>query len=256
MKKIVHFFFFAAITISCSAQFETNLSYSMAIPFGEMGDNIDLTHSAVADIRYHFKKSTNWLWVGTEYGIGVYAVKNQKQLYQYSNGTTTEATVNFTSNVFNAHAIVGADLMPGKPITPYFVVKGGLSNFFTSVYIADPNDPDGCKPLENRNVFKDLTWSAAAGAGVKIAMKKIFKKSNSDRWWLDFSANYLTGGPVSYLNVKHLQSVDNNTTPDAKGYNVSFVNLQTNDVHEHQVAEIFSSKVNQLDIKLGLLIRL
>ncbi|TMI84801.1 MAG: hypothetical protein E6H10_05120 [Bacteroidetes bacterium] len=256
MKKIVHFFFFAGITISSSAQFETNFSYSMAIPLREMGDNINLTHSAVADIRYHFKKSTNWLWIGTEYGIGVYAVKNQKQLYTFSNGSTTEAKVNFTSNVFNAHAIVGADLMPGKPITPYVVAKGGLSNFFTSVYIADPNDPDGCKPLENRNVFKDLTWSAATGAGLKIAMNKIFKKSNSDHWWLDFSANYLFGGTLSYLNVKHLQEFDDHTNPDSKGYNVSFVNLQTNQVHQHQVAEIFTSKVNQLDLKLGLLVRL
>jgi hypothetical protein len=256
MKKIVLFFSFAAITISSIAQFETNFSYSMAVPLREMGDNINLTHSAVADVRYHFKKSTNWLWVGTEYGIGVYAIKNQKQLYQFSNGATTEAKVNFTSNVFNAHAIVGADLMPGKPITPYIVAKAGLSNFFTSVYIADPNDADGCKPLENKNVFKDNTWSAAAGVGVKIAMNKIFKKSKSDHWWLDFSANYLTGGTVSYLNVKHLQKVDDNTAPDAKGYNLSFVNIQTNEVHEHSVAEIFSSNVTQLDLKIGILVRL
>ena len=256
MKKIVHVLLFAAITISSNAQFETNFSYSMAIPLRDMGENINLTHSAVADIRYHFKKSTNWLWVGTEYGMGVYAVKNQKQLYQFSNGATTEAKVNFTSNVFNAHAIVGADLMPGKPITPYFVAKAGVSNFFTTVYVADPNDPDGCKPLENRNVFKDLTWSAATGAGVKIAMNKIFKKSKSDHWWLDFSTNYLFGGTVSYLNVKHLQKVDDNTTPDPKGFNLSFLNIQTNEVHEHQVAEIFSSAVSQLDLKLGILVRL
>jgi hypothetical protein len=228
----------------------------MAIPLKEMGKNINLTHSLVADIRYRLKGEARNFWVGTQLGLGVYAITNQEQLYQFSNGSTTEAKVNFTSNIFNAHVIGGADFNREKNITPYITAKGGLSNFYTRVYIPDPNDQGSCKPLENKNVYKDVTWSAGVGAGLRIAGNEIFKKSHSRNWWVDFSTNYLTGGSVNYLNVKHMMEHNDNTSFDPKGYNVTFVNLTTNEIHQHEVAEVYTSPINQLDIKLGILFRL
>jgi hypothetical protein len=162
--------------------------------------------------------------------------------------------VNFTSNIFNYHAITGIDLTTGKPVTPYVSIKGGGSKFYTRVYIPDPNDQDGCKPLENKNVYKDATWSAGMGAGVKISGNAILKKTCS-HWWIDFSTNYLTGGTISYLNVHHLMEHNDNTTVDEKGYNLTFVNVSTNEIHKHQVAELFTSRIDQLDLKLGILFR-
>jgi hypothetical protein len=258
MKKILLSIFSSCIAIFATAQFEANFSYSMAIPVKEMGHNINLTHSGVADIRYHFKKAAEKLWVGAQFGLGVYAITNQEQTYQFANGSTTQANVNFTSNVFNSHAIAGIDLVSGKPITPYITAKGGFSKFYTRIYIPDPNDQDGCKPLESKSVYKDGTWSAGAGAGVKISGSTIVKKGCSNNWWIDFSANYLTGGSVNYLNVTHLMDHNDNTAPtaDSKGYNVTFVNVTTNEIHQHQVAELLTSRINQIDLKLGLLFRL
>ncbi|HEV8283307.1 MAG TPA: hypothetical protein VGQ09_03300 [Chitinophagaceae bacterium] len=256
MKKNLLFISIVCITICANAQFQAGFNYSMAIPLKEMGKNINLTHSAVVDFRYQFKKTAKNFWLGTQLGAGVYAIKTQRQLYQFSNGSTTEADVRFTSNIINAHLIAGTDLVQSKPITPYVVAKGGLSGFYTGVYIPDPDDQGSCKPLENKNIYKDETWSAGVGAGVKIAGSKIFKKVHSDDWWIDLSANYLTGGTVNYLNVKHLMEHNDDTNFDPKGFNVSFVNVSTNEVHQHQVAEVYTSRINQLDIKLGILVRL
>jgi hypothetical protein len=51
---------------------------------------------------------------------------------------------------------------------------------------------------------------------------------------------------------------NDNTAPtaDSKGYNVTFVNVTTNEIHQHQVAELLTSRINQIDLKLGLLFRL
>jgi hypothetical protein len=258
MKKTLLSALVGCTAVCANAQFETGFSYSMAIPLKEMAHNINLTHSGVADLRYHFKKSASNFWVGTQFGLGVYAVTNQDQTYQYSNGSTTEATVNFTSNIFNAHAIAGIDLLTDKPVTPYITIKGGISNFYTRIYIPDPNDQDGCKPLENKNVYKDATWSTGVGAGVKIPGSTIVKKGCSKDWWIDFSTTLITGGTVNYLNVKHLMDHNDNTsnTADAKGYNVTFVNVTTNEIHQHEVAELLTSRINQLDMKLGVFFRL
>ena len=244
------------IATCMNAQFQSSLSYSMAIPLKEMGHNINLTHSAVGDVRYQFQKGIKNLWVGTQLGLGVYAMEHQQQTYQYSNGATTEANVNFTSNIFNAHMVVGVDLRHSKMVIPYVFVKGGMSDFYTRIYVPDPNDDDGCKPLENKNVYKDATWSGGLGGGFKIAGNEILKKSGSQNWWIDFSTSYLVGGTVNYLNVKHLMDHNDNTNYDPKGYNISFVNVTTNEIHQHQVAEVHTSRINQLDIKLGLLFRL
>jgi len=256
MKKILHCLLIACLGTGANAQFESSFNYSMAIPLKEMAHNINLTHSGVADIRYHFKKAAKNFWAGAQFGLGVYAITNQEQTYTFANGSTTDANVNFTSNIFNAHAIAGIDLTIGKPVTPYVTIKGGGSKFYTRVYIPDPNDQDGCKPLENKNVYKDATWSAGVGAGVKISGSVIFKKSCSKNWWIDFSTNYLTGGTINYLNVKHLIEHSDDTTPDAKGFNLTFVNVSTNEVHKHQVAELLTSPISQLDLKLGILFRL
>ncbi|HET9823834.1 MAG TPA: hypothetical protein VFP87_00795 [Chitinophagaceae bacterium] len=255
MKKIVHGLLIICVGIDASAQFETGISYSMAIPLREMGKNINLTHSGVADLRYHFKHAQNF-WVGAEFAIGVYAIKSQEQQYQFSNGDITDAKVNFTSNVFNAHVTAGADLLRDKAIIPYVSVKGGLSNFYTKVFIPDPGDNGSCKPLENKNVYKDNMFSAGFSAGAKIRGSKIFRKSQWDNWWIDLSATDLVGGTISYLNVKHLMPFNENTNYDSKGYNVTFVNLTTNEVHQHQVAQVYTSPINQLDLKLGVFFRL
>jgi hypothetical protein len=256
MKKILHLLLMGCISVHTNAQFEANLSYSMAIPLKELANNINVTHSAVADVRYQFKKTAKNFWIGTQFGLGTYAVKTQKQFYQFRNGAVTEADVRFTSNIFNAHLTAGFDLLRNKPIIPYIIMKSGLSEFYTKVYIPDPDDDGGCKPLENKNVYKDAAWSTGMGAGIKVAGNKIFKKDHSRDWWIDLSANYLTGGIVNYLNVNHIMEHNDNTTSDSKGFNVTFVNLTTNEIHQHEVAEVFTSRINQLDIKLGLFVHL
>ena len=254
MKKIVQFIFLGCLAFSSKAQLQAGFNYSMAIPLKEMNHNINLTHSLVMDARYQFKGAAKNFWVGSQLGAGIYAMNTEKETYQFGNGETTEANVRFTSQVFNAHLVAGADLLSNTAFIPYVTAKGGVSNFYTRIYIPDPSDEGSCKPLENKNVYKDATWSAGLGGGVKIAGDKIVKHLHSKDVWFDLSVNYLTGGSVSYLNAKHV--MDDNTNPDVKTYNLTFVHVTTNEIHQHKVAEIFTSRINQLDIKLGLFVKL
>src|SRR5687767_606179 len=140
------------LSFTTFAQFEAGVNYSMAIPVKQMGKNIQLTHSGIFDFRYHPKKlACGMVWGGVQLGLGNYASKTEKQLYQFRDGSSTEVDVMFTSNIFNAHLTGGIDLLKNKDVTPYITGKAGLSNFYSSIYIPDPTDNDGCRPLDRKS---------------------------------------------------------------------------------------------------------
>jgi uncharacterized protein YdeI (BOF family) len=254
MQRILFFLLPVFSGITAFAQIQTGYSYSLAIPQGRLAENINLTHSAVLDVSYKFHKNPK-LRTGIQLGWGSYAQKKEDQHYEFRDGSSTDVKVTFNSNIFNGHIVTTYDLLSNTSVIPYVSARTGLSKFYTKIYIPDPDDAGSCRPLENKNLFKDATWSAGGGAGARMNANKIFKKSKYDKLWLDFSVNYLTGGNVEYLNVKHLQHPDA-TEQDAKDFNVRFVNITTNELHEHYVSKVLSSRISQLDMKLGLVLSL
>lgn len=231
------------------AQFEITAGYSMSVPGGKMKDYINLTHSISLRGIYRIPVNTK-IWVGTDLSIGTYAEKTEKQTYEFTDGSTT-TNVRFSSNVFNGHAVIGYDLLKEGKIVPYITAKAGFSNYYSNIYIENPHDPNGCHALQNKNVFGDATFSYGAGAGVRFDGRKIFN-SKSDNWAIEFSVNYLTGGTLDYLNVRHIQ--DNAGT--GKDFMVKFVNVTTQQIHEHKVSEVYTSKLHQSDIRLSFVYRL
>jgi hypothetical protein len=240
--------------LSAFAQLETGISYDLAIPQKELADNINLTHSVFIDVFYRFRKVPQ-LRTGIQFGGGTYANKKENQHYVFRDGSSTDVEVSFSSNIVNGHITAAYELLTNTAIIPYVTAKGGYSKFYTKIYIPDPDDAGSCRPLENRNVFKDATWSAGWGAGARMKINRIFRKSSCDRIWVDLSADYLTGGKVDYLNVKNLQHHEDED-PNAKDYNVRFVNISSRELHEHHVSKVFSSRINQLHMKLGIVLRL
>jgi hypothetical protein len=251
-----------AISVSVIAQSKKGLelggSYSMAVPLKDMASNINLTHSLSGQFNKrftHFQQA----WVGLQIGVGQYASKTIPQTYYFLN-STTRTKARFSSNVLNLHAATGLELTNRGNVIPYITAKAGLSNFYSSLYIEDPNDLDGCKPLENKNLINDATFSYGGGFGVRINADKIFKENNRN-WWIDLSANYLGGGPISYINTKHLQNHDNTTPPSTgkgvkKDLNVTFINIQSSETHEHKIAEVYTTRINQLDVRIGIVYRI
>lgn len=251
MKRILLLSCLLLFSLSIFAQFELTGGYSAAIPQGKMKDYINVTHSFSFKGAYRLPVNPK-VWVGVDGTIGTYAQKTERQTYQFTNGAITETNVRFSSNVVNIHPVIGYDLVKDGKIVPYVTAKVGATNFYSSIYIEDPHDADGCRPLQNRNVFGDVTFSYGAGAGFRLDGQQLFK-SRSNNWALDLSVNYLTGGTLDYINVRHLQD---NATPNPKEFKVQFVNVTTNEIHEHKVAQVYTSKLRQLDIRLSFVYRL
>src|SRR5215510_6345261 len=138
-------FFLLISSLAIGQTWKITGGYSLALPQQEMSDNIQPEHSLQAGALYQLPGAFKNLSAGIELGIGSYANKRIEQTFQFENNVSAIVPVNYNSNVFNANLQARWDVMGSKGyVSPYLTAKGGLYNFFSNVYIEDPDDPGGC----------------------------------------------------------------------------------------------------------------
>ena len=101
----------------------------------------------------------------------------------------------------------------------------------------------------------DLVADAQTG---QIDLSKFSHKSRPGRHQIDITVNKISGGNVDYINTKHLEAEPTQTTPSDKSHplNIQFINVNTQTIHEHQVAELYNSPLRMMDIKIGMIFKL
>ncbi|HKC36972.1 MAG TPA: hypothetical protein VKB95_12950 [Chitinophagaceae bacterium] len=245
---LLSFLFFSAN----SQQWKLTSSYSLGIPRQDMGKNIQPAHSLQAGVLYQLPGALKQLSAGLELGLGMYANKTIDQTFQFDN-TSTILPVDYSSNVFNANIQARLNLLSDKNfIIPYINAKGGLYNFYSSVYIGDPTDGGGCHALEQENIINDKTMYWSAGGGLQINPVIFSKNRHSGKVMIDISANTIQGGTLNYINTKHLMDPQDITDPDGKPLNVEFINVSTQSIHEHTVAQVYTSPLRMLEFRAGI----
>ena len=247
------FLFFSAN----SQQWKFSSSYSLGIPRQEMGKNIQPAHSMQTGVLYQFPGELKRLSVGVEFGIGIYAHETIDQTFQFDNNTATVLPVDYSSNVFNTNIQARFNLLSDKNlIIPYINAKGGLYNFYSSIYIGDPEDANGCHALEQENIINDKTMYWSAGGGLQINPTIFSKNKQASSVMIDISANTIRGGTLNYINTKHLMDPPGTTDPDGKPLDVQFINASTQAIHEHTVAQVYTSALRMLEFRAGVTISL
>lgn len=243
---------------SFSQSWKLTGDYSLAIPQQDMADNIQPAHSLQGGILYQLPGKWKQLSVGAELGIGLYAYKRIDQTYQLDGNAPSLVPVNYSSNVFNANLQARLNLADNNKnfIIPYVTAKGGLYNFFSTINIEDPNDPGGCHALERKNVQNDNTAYWSAGAGLQVNTGFFAKHKNHGNVMIDISANTIHGGMISYINTKHLVDAQTMNDPKATPLNVQFINVSTQNIHEHTVAQVYTSPLRMLELRAGVVVLL
>lgn len=238
--------------ISAQAQVELGVHYFVSAPHCALGQNIQPVHNFEISGYTRLKAADRRFYVGGEVSFGEYAHRSQETTFISEDGSATTTMVDFSSNVRNYHAVAGYHFTRSTAVVPYVTVKAGVSNFNTKIYIEDPDDHHSCHPLEARNLFSDVAFSGGAGAGVKIDASHIFKNWSKGRTWFDFSANYLYGSSIDYVNVKYMTPGEPGPNRQTKEVSVPFIDITTQYIHEHQVAQVYTSTINFLDFKIGI----
>lgn len=241
-----------------SQQWKVIANYSAAIPQQQMGKNIQTAHSMQAGALYQLPKQLKHFAVGLELGIGLYAHEAVNQTFQFDNNVSAIVPVDYTSNVFNVNLQTRYNLLDEKKyrLVPYINAKGGLYNFFSNINIEDPNDPSGCRPLDKKSIINDKTLYWSAGAGLQINPIVFSKNAHPSRVMVDISAHVIRGGRVSYINTKHLMHEHDMPMEEGKPLNVKFINVNTQAIHEHTVAQVFTTPLRMIEVRGGLTIRI
>jgi hypothetical protein len=198
--------------------------------------------------------------VGTGIGINGYGSQSTRQTYRFSDGATTETDVNVNNTFLAFNAIARMDLLASGVVIPYLIGQAGYNLYRTTLYIENPDDPDGCKPLENKALLSDGAFSVSGGGGVRWDLSTIFKSAAKDKFLVDLSVLYTQGGSVQYMNVNipatYPQHHSAPATDNVSTYNARFINPANQIVHEHHVGDVYQSYIQAMEFKLGLVYRL
>lgn len=244
---------------------EFGFNYHADVPFKEVMPKMNTAHSAGLFIGYKVIDKAP-LWFTTDMSTGMYAYKTRKEQYLFSDGTQTETWVNYSSNLHKF--LFGFNYDIGRTenlFSGYLSAQGGYAIMNSKIYIEDPNDPSGCKALVNKNTFMYGGGIYALGGGIRINIQQIKNNQsiNGFSHYIDIGVKYIGGGGFNYVNINHMQehnhgianSGNNSPDGDTRDLTVKFVNVTTNDVHEHKVAEVYSSPFKVLNLKIGYSVR-
>ncbi len=262
MKKFYLLLFAAYLCLTANSQFKFGSAYSLSVPQREMAENIRAVHNLNISLLYPLKGICDRVSVGAELGIGNYAYVTKEQDLRFPDGSGIKTDVIYTSDVFNAALFMRGNLLKKGNVIPYINAKAGISNFFSNIIVEDPEDPSGCEALERKNIINDNTFFMAYGGGLQVDLSLFSEKTKPGKYVIDIGVNKIKGGNLNYVNTKNIQShvhIDpNNPLPPSKGepLNIQFINITTQTIHEHQVAELYNSPLRMIDIKVGMLFRL
>jgi hypothetical protein len=241
-----------AAAISVMAQTRLTTGYSLSAPQQKMNDNINLLHSLAAGIEFKIPGTAGRLALGAEGSWGLYANTSKEQTFNFGNGVSTRTMVNYSSNVWQGALTGKLFLLKEKGITPYVSGKAGYTGFYSNIFIEDPHDADGCRPLDQKTLISDAVMTLGYGGGLQIDWSLFSKESSRGKNFIDLRVQNIRGGNMDYINTKKL--IDANNPPTGGGgkpLNVQFINATTNQIHEHQVAEVFTTPLRMMEIKLS-----
>jgi hypothetical protein len=250
--KLFYAFTAVCITATASAQFKLNAGYSLGSPQQEMNRNINLLHSIAVGGTYQLPGVLKRIEAGVDFSWGTYANESKKQTFTFRDGSSTRTRVNYSSNVLQFGLNTRVKLLTDKKAIPYVSGKLGYASFYSNIFIEDPDDLDGCRALDQSNIIKDGTFTAGYGGGLLLDWSLFCKREGKGKKWIDISVHNIRGNNINYINTKKLYDAANPPTgSDSKPLNVQFVNATTNEIHEHQVAEVFNTPMRMLEIKVS-----
>jgi len=258
MKFIFTLTLLTALVFSANSQSSWRITgnYSFGVPLDDMSKNIQPINSLQGGIMYQLPKLKQ-LSFGFEMGVGSYANKRIDQTFQLDNTTASVVPVNYSSNTFDLNLQTRWNLLSDKNfIVPYISLKGGVYNFFSTIYVDDPTNNGGCHALEQKTLINDKTMYWSAGTGLQINPAAFAKSKKKGNVLIDLSANTIHGGTLDYINTKHLIDAQTAVDPAGKPLQVKFINASTQQIHEHTVAQVYTSPLRLVEFRAGVVLLL
>lgn len=196
------------------------------------------------------------IFVELKGNLGVYSAKTSKETYLFGDGSSTITDVHYRSSMNKI--MLGTKIYFTsfyKPVRGFITLQIGYNAMRSRIRIDDPEDTDGCTPLENNIAHRNGGFTYGGEIGVDLDVKKIFKGEEAVRGRMYVSLAYLSSfKELDYINIKYMSDHEHGmemANDDNRDVTTQFLNISSNNVHEHKIAEVYRTKLNFVTINIG-----
>jgi hypothetical protein len=263
MKKIYLLLLLFPVVGFSQSNFQVGTYFGTYSPFKSQMPKMSTTYGQGFHFAYkpsaHLPISLDW-----SSHFGWYYNRTMKETYVFSNGSSTTTDVTYTSKLRNHLFGVKVNLSNDySAFRPYIKPQLGWATMKSKIWIADPNDVDDCQPLdkETNHVYRGAVYGGEAG--FEIDMNRLFKNvMEENKHFLYFSVAYLRGfGQFEYINQKYMMSHEHGVheggsteTEDGRDLTTQFINVTTQEIHDHKIAEVYKTPYEMWGLKIGYVI--
>ena len=194
--------------------------------------------------------------------LGNYSNKTLEQTYLFDDGSQTVTDVTYSSNfhkiLFGVRFSTEHDL---SAFRVYATPQIGIGIMSSKIRIADPEDEDDCKPLEIRITQRFSGVVYGGELGVDIELGRLFSsKTINNNHRLNIGINYLGSfKDFQYVNIKHMENkthgVAHENPEEDRDVTTQFINVSSNNLHEHKIAELYKTRLSFIGIHIGYVYR-
>lgn len=227
-----------------------DLGYGFSLPQGKMAHGINGIHNITAEATLPLNFISRNLFLQPNIAYGVYGFKEFGINYIHA-GNYINTTINFNSSAYRGGLQLLYVWNRHKVLQPFAGLQAGYIEFASSFQVNDPLDPMACRALESDVFMADGTVYTGYLAGVNIRVSK------TEPHFIKFQVSQINGRAVNYVNANNIthqhQPPANNNNAENKPVFISFINPANNNIHQHQIGELFNHKVNLLEFKLSYL---
>lgn len=191
--------------------------------------------------------------------LGLYDYRTSTETFVFDETSSTETEVTFSSGMHKIELGAKAYFTNYyKPVRGYVTPQVGYNFLRTRVRIADPEDEDDCQPLSNRVSQKSSGFTYGGEIGMEVDLMRMINDRETDSR-LFLSCSFMKSAKkIDYVNTRfmneHEHGIHDEMTTmesDNRPITVQFVNLTNDDLHEHKVAEIYSTYLQFFTVKIG-----
>lgn len=224
-------------------------SYQLSLPMGNMTTGMSPVHSLHLSSAVPLNFITPNLQMGLDAAYGIYGLKNFGIKYKQANNYIN-TTINYTSDVAQVGLHANYVFFAKRKIQPFVTARFGYMALSSRFYVADPLDQDACRVLENETIQSDGTLYWGYGMGFRW---NVGTNTERSKHFIEFSVVQTRGNPIDYVNVANLHNHNSPPMPtiDTKPIDVTFVNPNDQNLHQHRIAEIYNNPLNLLQFKIG-----
>jgi len=195
--------------------------------------------------------------------VGAYSYRTLNQTYVFTNNSSTNVNVNYTSAMnkllFGTKFHIGHEY---RAVRGFITPQIGAAFMRSRIMIEDPQDEDDCKALERKTTQRYAGFIYGGEAGVEVSMNKLFRGvASENKHRLYASVNFMNSfSTFDYVNIKHMEDHDHSAmatgtpateTEDGRDINTTFVNVSTNSLHEHKIAELYRTNLQLWGFSIG-----